>query len=90
MKKKDASSCADALVKIIDKLGKPRIIMSDNDKAFLSKTFTQITDENEIILQTNIKDDHKALGIIDRFARTLKTIISKYFLYVKQQNGKIN
>ena len=62
--------------------------MSDNDKAFLSKTFTQITDENEIILETNIKDDHKALGIIDRFARTLKTIISKYFLYAKTTKWK--
>ena len=88
MKKKDARSCADALGKIIDKLGKPRIIMSDNDKAFLSKTFTQITDENEIILETNIKDDHKALSIIDRFARTLKTIISKYFLYAKTTKWK--
>lgn len=88
MKKKDASSCADALVKLIDKLDKPRVIMSDNDKSFLSKTFTQISDQNEIILETNIKDDHKALGIIDRFARTLKTIISKYFLFAKTTKWK--
>jgi hypothetical protein len=72
-----------ALEILIKKLGKPRVILSDNDKAFLSKSFTQLIDTNEIVLQTNIKDDHKALGIIDRFARTLKTIISKYFLYTK-------
>jgi hypothetical protein len=61
-------------------------VLSDNDKAFLSKSFTQLIDNDEIVLQTNIKDDHKALGIIDRFARTLKTIISKYFLYTKTTN----
>ena len=83
MKKKDSPSCVAALEILIKKLGKPRVILSDNDKAFLSKSFTQLIDTNEIILQTNIKDDHKALGIIDRFARTLKTIISKYFLYTK-------
>ena len=83
MKNKDSSSCVSALEILIKKLGKPRVILSDNDKAFLSKSFTQLIDTNEIILQTNIKDDHKALGIIDRFARTLKTIISKYFLYTK-------
>ena len=56
--------------------------MSDNDKAFLSKEFEQVLKTNDdIILDTNVKDDHKALGIIDRFARTLKTIISNYFLY---------
>jgi putative transposase len=83
MKNKNASSCSDALETIMKKLGKPRIIMSDNDKAFLSKEFTNLIEKSEIILETNIKDDHKALGIIDRFARTLKTIISKYFLYIK-------
>jgi hypothetical protein len=82
MKQKNASSCSASLQQIINKMGKPIIIMSDNDKAFLSKEFEQVLKTNDdIILDTNVKDDHKALGIIDRFARTLKTIISNYFLY---------
>jgi hypothetical protein len=82
MKQKSASSCSVSLQEIINKMGPPIIIMSDNDKAFLSKEFEQVLKTNDsIILDTNVKDDHKALGIIDRFARTLKTIISNYFLY---------
>ena len=82
MKNKNASSCASSLQEIINKMGAPIIIMSDNDKAFLSKEFNQVLKVNDdIILDTNIKDDHKALGIIDRFARTIKTILSNYFLY---------
>ena len=82
MKHKNASSCALALSEIIKTMGTPIIIMSDNDKAFLSKEFTQVLKSNDdIILDTNVKDDHKALGIIDRFARTLKTIISNHFLF---------
>ena len=82
MKQKNASSCSTSLQEIINKMGPPIIIMSDNDKAFLSKEFEQVLKTNDdIILDTNVKDDHKALGIIDRFARTLKTIISNYFLY---------
>ena len=95
MKQKSASSCSVSLQEIINKMGPPIIIMSDNDKAFLSKEFEQVLSGSQtqlgsiasektndsIILDTNVKDDHKALGIIDRFARTLKTIISNYFLY---------
>ena len=82
MKQKNALSCSASLQEIINKMGAPIIIMSDNDKAFLSKEFEKVLQTNDnIILDTNVKDDHKALGIIDRFARTLKTIISNYFLY---------
>jgi hypothetical protein len=42
-------------------------------------------DEYDIIHNTVIaRDDHKALGIIDRFALTLKTILNK--LYIRKKN----
>ena len=37
-------------------------------------------DDNDSILEPVKKQDHHALGIIDRFARALKTILTKLFL----------
>ena len=39
-----------------------------------------------IILDENVVGDHNALGIVDRFARTLKTIITHYFVHNKTKN----
>jgi hypothetical protein len=36
--------------------------------------------QSGIIIDVNALGDHRALGIIDRFARTLKTIITKTFI----------
>jgi len=58
----------------------PSILMSDNDSTFVNESFQTILRENKIIHQPNIIDDHHALGLIDRFARTLKTIFTRQFL----------
>jgi len=58
----------------------PIILMSDNDSTFVNESFQRILVQNKIIHQPNIIDDHHALGLIDRFARTLKTIFTRLFL----------
>ena len=58
----------------------PSILMSDNDGTFTNDTFQFILEKNKIIHQPNIIDDHHALGLIDRFARTIKTIFTRLFL----------
>jgi hypothetical protein len=64
----------------------PTILMSDNDSTFINKSFQQILENNKIIHQPNILDDHQALGLIDRFARTLKMILTRLFLQTKKTN----
>jgi hypothetical protein len=54
--------------------------MSDSDSSFLGGKFQQLLTERNIQLDSVVVNDHRALGIIDRFARTLKTRITKLFL----------
>jgi hypothetical protein len=60
--------------------------MSDNDGTFINKSFQEILEKNQIIHQPNILDNHHALGLIDRFARTLKIILTRLFLQKKSTN----
>lgn len=64
----------------------PSILMSDNDATFTNESFQAILRENKIIHQPNIIDDHHALGLIDRFARTLKTIFTRSFVQTNSTN----
>ena len=61
--------------------------MSDSDSAFLGgkdqgdeRDFQQVMDKNDAIHETVKIGDHSALAIVDRWARTLKTILTRYFL----------
>ena len=59
----------------------PRSISSDSDSTFMSKQVQELFDKNNIYHDVVIaRDDHRALGIIDRFALTIKTTLSKLFL----------
>jgi hypothetical protein len=71
---------------IISKKAKaiPNVITSDSDSSFLSYEFQDYIKKLGIIINPVILKDHHALGIIDRFARTLKTILSKY--YIRNKN----
>ena len=63
------------------------VIMSDSDSAFLggkdqgeARDFQKVLDKNDAIHDTIKLNDHLALGIIDRFARTLKIVFTRMFL----------
>ena len=64
----------------------PHVISTDNDTAYTGADFQLVCKKFNIIHQTNVKDDHHALGIIDRFARTTKMIFSTMFLRNKNNN----
>jgi transposase InsO family protein len=68
----------------------PSILMSDNDSTFMNATFQSILEKNKIIHQPNIIDDHLALGLIDRFARTIKTIFTRLFLQAGNKDNWID
>ena len=47
----------------------PRVLLTDNDKAYQGSFFQQVLDDKEIVLNMNTVGDHHALGIIDNFAK---------------------
>ena len=79
MKSKEIEEVIKAF-KVIIKKQKPYVIVSDNDSTFLSNKFQNMLDENEIALNPVPVHDHHSLGILDRFARTLKTTLHKRFI----------
>ena len=46
-------------------------------------TFEQLLEQNEIQITTNALRDHHALGVLDRFARTLKNALTQSMLREK-------
>ena len=61
--------------------------MRDSDSSVLGgqdkgdeKDFNKVMDDNDSILEPVKNQDHHTLGIVDRFARILKTILTKLFL----------
>ena len=85
MKTKDIDDVTNALNTIMKKNDvTPKVIVSDSDSSFTGFEFQKLLKQHEIIHNTVIINDHHSLGIIDRFARTLKTIFSK--LFIKNKN----
>ena len=85
MKEKTPHDVIQAFDKLIQHV-KPRSILSDHDGSFLSKDFTEHFDKLQIPLNVNAISDHHALGIIDNFAKRIKTILTAMFL--KNKNTK--
>ena len=79
MKNKDNEDVIKALKSIL-KIEQPEKIISDSDSTFLSHDFQAVMKEYNIIHESVAVGDHEALGIIDRFARTLKERLTALFL----------
>lgn len=80
MKTKEVDEVIKSLDKLFQKSGYPFVITSDSDSTFLSDECQAYFKKHEINHNTVPIGDHKSLGLIDRFARTLKTILHKRFL----------
>lgn len=74
MKDKTASSTLAAFQKINIM---PNALYHDQGTEY-KRDFDRYCQENNIANITNFKDDHTALGVIDRFCKTLKTMIFRY------------
>jgi transposase InsO family protein len=64
----------------------PTNIISDSDSSFLSKRFQAYIEEGNINFIPVAINDHHALGVLDRFALTLKRILTKYRIANKDAN----
>ena len=58
-----------SLSQIVTKKYTPTILMSDHDSTFMSPQFQQILRDKDVMHQSNIINDHHALGLIDSFTR---------------------
>jgi hypothetical protein len=78
---KDSEAVTKAFARILafNKV-QPRSIISDNDAAFQKLIFQKLLELKEIAINYNALHDHHVLGIIDNFARRLKTILTTTFL----------
>jgi ribosomal protein L21E/transposase InsO family protein len=79
LKNKNNDDVINALKKIL-KYDSPQKIISDSDSVFLSNKFQALMNDYDIIHDTVPINDHESLGIIDRFARTLKQRLTNLFI----------
>jgi len=64
---------------------KPMLVQSDNGTEFLNNSFQRLLKENKVRQITVNVGDHNRQGLIERFNRTLESIISRY-----QESRKTN
>lgn len=86
MKTKEIDEVVSSLTELFKEAGMPFVLTSDSDSTFLSKECQNFLNKNNVIHHTVPVGDHSSLGIIDRIARTLKTILHKRFLITKSLN----
>jgi hypothetical protein len=79
MENKSIDDVTDAL-KVIFKTAIPQKITTDSDSSFLGGKLQALLKKNNVIHDTVPIGDHASLGLIDRFARTLKTKFTKIIL----------
>jgi len=79
MKNKSAQSCVDAFTQILNKLPNNIVQLdSDSERAFTSAQFQDLCAEHNIRQHLVEVGDHRALGFIDSFCRTIRILIERY------------
>eukprot|EP01059_Diplonema_ambulator_P010676 TRINITY_DN2068_c1_g2_i1.p1 TRINITY_DN2068_c1_g2~~TRINITY_DN2068_c1_g2_i1.p1 ORF type:complete len:224 (-),score=23.93 TRINITY_DN2068_c1_g2_i1:174-845(-) len=83
LKRKTMGETRAGIVKLMDQLPKeqplPRRFMSDNGNEFLNREVGALFDLSNIEHDTNEVGDPQALGIIDRFSRTIRERLERHF-----------
>lgn len=77
LKNKTSVTVTHAMSKIIEN-EKPSIINCDKGSEFISKEFKKLMNDNNIEIRYVEVGDHHKLGIVDRFIRTLRSLINRY------------
>lgn len=84
---KNEKECTRALQHVLREIGVksgpyglPSQMDSDNEAAFLSRGFKQICLQHQLHQHLNVPGDFKSKGIVERFNRTLRTMLQKYMM----------
>jgi len=80
LKKKDAKSVTEAFERVLSKGREPHKLQTDKGKEFLNDTFQKSLKDRGIQFFVSQNDDIKA-SVVERFNRTLKTKMWKYFTH---------
>jgi hypothetical protein len=82
VKSKGSGDMTEAMQKLIGqvmvKYGKFFTLETDNGKEFTNHSVQKLLEENKIAHRTGQEGEHRFTGIIERFNRTIKGMISKY------------
>ena len=78
LKNKTATSVTEAMEDIFLKTGVPDIINCDNGSEFISQALKHLTSDNGVDVRYVPVGDHRKLGVVDRFIRSLRRLIHMY------------
>jgi len=78
MKNKSTSTIIESMSEILD-VTEPSMLNADKGSEWISKEFKNLLRERGITINYVDVGDHHKLGIVDRFIRTLREKINKYF-----------
>ncbi|XP_056585423.1 uncharacterized protein LOC130406867 [Triplophysa dalaica] len=85
-----ATSVADALFRVISRVGIPKEVLTDQGTAFMSRTLRELYGLLGIkTIRTSVYHPQTD-GLVERFNRTLKTMIRKFLLYGRQPRGVLD
>ena len=68
------------IAELVGPYGLPSQMDSDNEPAFLSRGFKRLCAENHLEQHLNVPGDFKSKGIVERFNRTLRSLLQKYMV----------
>jgi transposase InsO family protein len=78
LKNKQAKTVTAAMADIFKEGRIPKIMSSDNGSEFISKEFQALMKKHNIESSFNEPGDHRHMGIVERFNKTLRGLIEKY------------
>ncbi len=88
LKTKSATDMAAALADIIKRVDmKIASLGTDNGKEFLNDNVQKLVKKHDIDHYTCDPEDHRRMAIVERFNRTLKTMLVRYFVARRYING---
>ncbi len=79
VKTKTETEISDAIKKLIDKIKSVKAITSDNGSEFVNKKVEKLLKDNNITHYLGQAEDKRTLSIVERFNRTIKNYLRKYF-----------
>ncbi len=79
LKTKTENEIYDALKKLIDEIKGIKAITSDNGSEFTNKKIEKLFKDNNIIHYLGQAEDKRTLSIVERFNRTIKNYLRRYF-----------
>jgi hypothetical protein len=79
LKTKSESEIYDALNKLLSKVKGIKAITSDNGSEFVNKKIQKLFKDNGIIHYLGQAEDKRTLSIVERFNRTIKNYLRRYF-----------